>query len=122
MLARVETLTVTPAAKIAGELDYHADRQAALPGGAVGGAVTYEQNQERDTPPSSSVLNGLFDLGGLIGLVGSAVLGALVIVLAPRIAARPCTRAGQPAPAESGHRPRRAHHRAARRRSRSRSR
>jgi hypothetical protein len=34
------------------------------------------------------VLNGLFDLGGLIGLCGSFLIGALAVVLMPRASAR----------------------------------
>ena len=87
VLARVENLILTPAASIGGELDYRANRQAETPSGAISGPVQFEPNDqtESDTPPP---LNGLFDIGGLIGLVGSALLGVLLIVVAPRLAAR----------------------------------
>ena len=103
VLARVENLILTPAASIGGELDYRANRQAATPSGAIGGPVQFEPNDqtESDTPPP---LNGLFDIGGLIGLVGSALLGALLIVVAPRAGGAHRTRGPTAATAQPGHR------------------
>jgi hypothetical protein len=53
----------------------------------VGGAVTFTPTPQQ-APQPESLLNGLFDLGGLIGLAGSFLLGALAIILIPRGAAR----------------------------------
>ncbi|MBA2449591.1 MAG: hypothetical protein H0V51_16345 [Chloroflexi bacterium] len=81
--ARVETLTVEPGARIAGGLDYHATQQASVPSGTVAGPVAFTpvERVERADEPSS--LNGLFDLGGLLWLAGSALLGAFALWLFP---------------------------------------
>ena len=42
------------------------------------------QREARQAP----LLNGLFDFGGLVWLFGSAILGALAIIFAPRASAR----------------------------------
>ncbi|HEX8966799.1 MAG TPA: polymer-forming cytoskeletal protein [Chloroflexota bacterium] len=86
VLAWANTLSLGPNTRIAGDLAYRSERQADIPSGTVAGRVQYDpvERQARSEP----VLNGLFDLGGLIWLVGSAVLGALAIILAPRASAR----------------------------------
>lgn len=85
--ARVETLTVAPTAHLAGNLEYRANQEAPLPGGAVAGTVQFDPAPQR-APQPAPLLNGLFDLGGLIGLVGSFLLGAVSIILMPRAVAR----------------------------------
>ncbi len=87
VLARVETLSVAPTAHLASSLDYQAKQAAALPTGAVGGAVHFTPTPQQ-APRPEPVLNGLFDIGSLIGLVGSFLLGALAIILMPRASAR----------------------------------
>ena len=87
VLARVETLSVAPTARVAGSLDYQAKQAASLPDGTVAGAVTFTPAPQQQPAPTP-FLNGLFDLGSLIGLVGSFLIGALAIVLVPRAAAR----------------------------------
>jgi hypothetical protein len=69
-------------------LDYHANRQADIPAGAVTGPVRFTQNEDDGAPQQQQVLNGLFDLGGLVLLFGQAVLGAVLLIFAPRLAAR----------------------------------
>ncbi|HEY3059691.1 MAG TPA: polymer-forming cytoskeletal protein [Chloroflexota bacterium] len=85
-VAWAENLSLGPNARLAGDLEYYSERQIQTPSGAVAGTVQYHpvQREARQAP----VLNGLFDFGSLIWLVGSAILGALVIVLAPRASAR----------------------------------
>jgi hypothetical protein len=85
--ARVETLAVAPTAHVAGALDYQAKQEATLPSGAVFGGVHFTPAPQQ-APQPTPVLNGLFDLGGLIGLVGSFLVGAVAIVLMPRASAR----------------------------------
>lgn len=87
VMARVQTLTVAPTARIAGNLDYQAKQEASLPSGAVSGAVSFTSAPQQ-APQPAPLLNGLFDLGGLIALVGTFLIGALAIILAPRAAAR----------------------------------
>jgi cytoskeletal protein CcmA (bactofilin family) len=86
VLAWAETLSLGPNTRIAGDLEYRSERQADIPSGAVAGRVRYTpiEREARREP----VLNGLFDFGGLVWLVGSAILGALAITLAPRASAR----------------------------------
>ena len=86
VLAWAETLSLGPNTRIAGDLEYRSDRQADIPSGTVAGRVRYTpiEREARREP----VLNGLFDFGGLVWLVGSAILGALAITLAPRASAR----------------------------------
>jgi cytoskeletal protein CcmA (bactofilin family) len=86
VLAWAETLSLGPNTRIAGDLEYRSDRQAEIPNGAVAGRVQFApiERATRQAP----LLNGLFDFGGLVWLVGSAILGGLVIVLAPRASAR----------------------------------
>ena len=99
VLARVETLTVAPTARVAGSLDYQAKEEAALPSGTVTGEVHFTPAPQQ-APQPAPVLNGLFDLGGLIGLVGSFLIGALAIVVAPRASAR-ATELGRQQPWQS---------------------
>src|SRR5207244_10044268 len=63
------------------------ERQTEIPSGTVAGQVQYHlvEREAQQAP----LLNGLFDFGGLVFLVGSAILGALAIMLfAPRASAR----------------------------------
>ena len=87
VLARVETLAVAPTARLAGNLDYQAKQEASLPPATVSGAVQFTPAPQQ-APQQAPFLNGLFDLGGLIGLLGSFLVGAIAIVLIPRAAAR----------------------------------
>jgi cytoskeletal protein CcmA (bactofilin family) len=84
--AWAQTLSLGPNARIGGDLEYYSERQIDTPSGTVAGRVQYHQveRQERQAP----LLNGLFDFGGLVLLIGSAILGALAIILAPRASAR----------------------------------
>lgn len=84
--AWAENLSLGPNTRVAGDLEYYSERPAAIAGGAVAGQVQYHavQREQRQEP----VLNGLFDFGGLLWLAGSALLGALALILAPRAAAR----------------------------------
>src|SRR5207244_7946174 len=62
------------------------EHQADISPGAVAGQVRFDQIQPKQR--QEPLLNGLFDFGGLIWLIGSAILGGLAIVLAPRASAR----------------------------------
>jgi cytoskeletal protein CcmA (bactofilin family) len=79
-------LSLAPNARIAGDLEYRSDHQAQIPNGTVAGTVKFDQVEQRQQ--QAPLLNGLFDFGGLVWLCGSAILGALAIMLAPRAAAR----------------------------------
>jgi cytoskeletal protein CcmA (bactofilin family) len=80
-----QTLSLGSNARIAGNLEYYSEHPIDT-SGMVAGLVQYHQiEREQRQPP---VLNGLFDFGGLIWLIGSALLGALAIILAPRASAR----------------------------------
>jgi cytoskeletal protein CcmA (bactofilin family) len=86
VLAWAERLSLGPNTRIAGDLDYRSERQAEIPSGTVSGRVQFTPvEREEQQPP---LLNGLFDFGGLIWLVGSAIVGGLAIVLLPRASAR----------------------------------
>jgi cytoskeletal protein CcmA (bactofilin family) len=87
--AGVETLTIEPSARIGGALEYRSEREASIPPGTVAGPVNFVRT-ERDEPraPQPDPLNGLFGLGGLIWLFGTAVLGTLAITLLPDAAER----------------------------------
>jgi hypothetical protein len=87
VFARVENLLVAPTARLAGSLDYQANQEATLPAGTVSGAVQFTPAPQQ-APQPARLLNGLFDLGGLIGLCGSFLIGALALVLLPRPSAR----------------------------------
>lgn len=87
VLARVETLSLAPTAHLASSLTYQANQQADVPNGAVAGQVQFTPAPQQ-APRPTPLLNGLFDLGGLIGLIGSFLVGAVAIVLLPRAAAR----------------------------------
>jgi len=79
-----QTLSLGPNARIAGNLEYYSEHPTDTT--AVAGTVQYHlvQREERQAP----MLNGLFDFGGLVWLIGSALLGALAIIMAPRASAR----------------------------------
>ena len=98
--AAVETLTVEPDARIAGGLSYRAPREATLPSGAVAGPVAFTSAAPDGSADESSPLNGLFDLGGLLWLVGSALLGAFALWLFPSASER-IARAGRRRPLQS---------------------
>jgi cytoskeletal protein CcmA (bactofilin family) len=97
--ARVETLSVAPTARLAGSLDYQAKQESTIPNGTVGGSVRFQPAPEEPARPAP-LLNGLFDLGGLIGLFGSFLIGALALVLLPRTSAR-ATELGRQQPWQS---------------------
>ena len=86
VLAWAETLSLGPNTRIAGDLEYRSERQIDIPNGTVAGRVQFApiEREERRAP----LLNGLFDFGGLLWLFGSAIVGGLAIVLAPRASAR----------------------------------
>jgi cytoskeletal protein CcmA (bactofilin family) len=86
VLAWANTLSLGPSTRIAGDLEYRSESQAEIPSGTVAGRVQYDpiQREARQAP----LLNGLFDFGGLVWLFGSAILGALAIIFAPRASAR----------------------------------
>jgi hypothetical protein len=86
VVARVETLSVAPTARLASSLDYQAKQEAVVPAGTVSGAVQFTPTPQQ--APAPEPVNGLFDLGGLIGLFGSFLIGALALVLMPRASAR----------------------------------
>ena len=86
VLAWSNNLSVVPSARIAGNLEYRSESQAQIPSGTVAGQVQYDPIQRQ--PRQEPLLNGLFDFGGLVWLVGSAILGALLIIFAPRASAR----------------------------------
>jgi len=81
-----QTLSLGPNTRIAGDLEYYSEAQAAISSGTVAGQVRYHpvERESRQAP----LLNGLFDFGGLVWLFGSAILGALAIIFAPRASAR----------------------------------
>lgn len=84
--AWAETLVLGPNTRIGGNLEYHSEREAAIPAGTVTGAVRYTpiERETRQEP----LLNGLLSFGSLVWLAGTAVLGALAITLAPRRSTR----------------------------------
>ena len=75
-----------PGTRIGGNLEYHSERQAEIPSGTVAGQVKFDQVEPRQR--QAPILNGLFDFGGLVLLVGSGILGALMLIFAPRASAR----------------------------------
>jgi cytoskeletal protein CcmA (bactofilin family) len=86
VLAWAETLSLGPNTRIAGDLEYRSERQAAIPPGTVAGRVQYDPIERE--PRQAPLLNGLFDFGSLVWLFGSTILGALAIIFAPRASAR----------------------------------
>ena len=86
VLAWATTLAIGPNTRIASNLEYHSEQPAAIPSGTVAGQVQFDQvvRQQQQTP----LLNGVFDFGALVWLVGSGIVGGLTIILAPRAAAR----------------------------------
>jgi cytoskeletal protein CcmA (bactofilin family) len=82
-----ERFTIAPSTRIGGDLSYYTEQPIQVPAGTVSGQVQYHpiEREERNQTP---FLNGLFDFGGLIWLIGSGILGAVVIVFAPRASAR----------------------------------
>jgi len=87
VMARVENLSVAPTARLGSSLDYQAKQEAAIPSGAVNGDVNFQPTPQQPPQPAP-LLNGLLDLGGLIGLVGSFLIGAVALILMPRASAR----------------------------------
>jgi len=86
VLVWANNLSLGPNTRIAGDLEYRSDPPADVPSGAVAGRVQFDQIEQRQQ--QAPVLNGLFDFGGLVWLCGSAILGALALIFAPRAAAR----------------------------------
>jgi hypothetical protein len=81
-----ERLSFGPNTRIARDLVYRSERPADVPSGAVGGRVQFDPIERDQEQPQ--VLNGLFDFGGLVWLIGSAIVGGVAIVLLPRASAR----------------------------------
>jgi cytoskeletal protein CcmA (bactofilin family) len=98
VLAWAETLSLGPNTRIAGDLEYRSEREVAVSGGVVGGRVQFTpiEREERQEP----LLNGLLSFGSLVWLVGTAILGAVAVTLAPRAAAR-VVEAGRQQPLQS---------------------
>jgi cytoskeletal protein CcmA (bactofilin family) len=86
VLAWTERLSFGPNSRIAGDLEYASEREATVPAGVVAGRTQYTRVEPEERQPS--VLNGLFDFGSLIWLIGAGLLGAAVVMLSPRASAR----------------------------------
>jgi cytoskeletal protein CcmA (bactofilin family) len=82
--AGVATLTIEPSARIGGALEYRSEHEASIPPGTVVGPVNFVRTERDESrAPQPDPLNGLFGLGGLIWLFGTAVLGTLAVKLLP---------------------------------------
>jgi cytoskeletal protein CcmA (bactofilin family) len=86
VLIWAKNLSIGPNTRIAGDLAYRSETQAEIPSGSVAGRVQFDPIEREQ--PQTPLLNGLFDFGGLIWLFGSAIIGALAIIFAPRASAR----------------------------------
>lgn len=82
--ATAERLTISPTAKIAGDLRYSSGQETTIPSGVVGGQVRYQAPAERPARPRADlsvlgwVMRGLW-------LIGNAVVGLLLIHFFPRL-------------------------------------
>jgi cytoskeletal protein CcmA (bactofilin family) len=88
--AHVETLTVDPGARIEGRLDYTGPQESALPAGVAAGGVQFYPQERAAQPPErgrENPLRGLFGWFGLVWLIGSIILGVLLVHFLPGFAA-----------------------------------
>jgi cytoskeletal protein CcmA (bactofilin family) len=88
--AHVERLTVDPAARIAGRIDYTSDREAAVPAGIAAGGVQFhqvERQESRRDAERENPFGGLFSFFNLAWLVGSIIAGVLLVHFLPGFAA-----------------------------------
>ncbi|MFN8526931.1 MAG: polymer-forming cytoskeletal protein [Chloroflexota bacterium] len=91
VVASVETLTLSPGARIGGALKYRSQREASVPAGVVGGGVDYTYTPPSDSgpaEPAAPLLNGMVRTSALVWLAGTAVLGVLLLALFPEGADR----------------------------------
>jgi cytoskeletal protein CcmA (bactofilin family) len=87
--AWVDTLIVDPTTRIAGSLEYTSARTASLPPGAVAGTVQFHQAEQDEQPRPEQRENpfaGMFNLFSLAWLVGSIIIGVLLVHLLPGFA------------------------------------
>ncbi|HEY7066883.1 MAG TPA: hypothetical protein VII06_35790 [Chloroflexota bacterium] len=88
--AEVETLTTDPGARVDGRLDYTSHRESVIPASLAAGGVQFHQAEQperqrdraRDNP-----LGGLFGFFGIVWLVGSLIVGVLLVHFLPGLAA-----------------------------------
>lgn len=90
LTARVETLTADPSARVEGRLDYTSPRESAIPASVAAGGVQFHLAERPEQPrerPRENPLGGLFGFFGLVWLVGSIILGVLLVHFLPGFAA-----------------------------------
>ncbi|HLH23529.1 MAG TPA: hypothetical protein VK066_13490 [Chloroflexota bacterium] len=89
LTAHVETLTADPGAHVDGRLDYTSPQESALPASMAAGGVQFhpeERPQQAREQQRENPFGGLFGFFGLIWLVGSIILGVLLVHYLPRLA------------------------------------
>lgn len=79
----VDELTIAPPGRIAGDLEYWSESEAALPSGAVGGTVAFHQ-QERRTEPEANAFDGVGRVFSIVWLVGTILVAIGLVLLVPR--------------------------------------
>jgi cytoskeletal protein CcmA (bactofilin family) len=90
LTAHVETLTADPGARVDGRLDYTSRQESAIPASVAAGGVQFhpeERPQRAQEPPPENPFGGLFGFFGLVWLVGSIILGVLLVHYLPGFAA-----------------------------------
>jgi cytoskeletal protein CcmA (bactofilin family) len=101
--AAVSSLAVSPETRIAGRLEYTSDRQAAIRPGVAAGGVQYTLSQgaerarsgrERSEPEGAPAGNP-FGVLSLAWLLGSIVVGVLLVHFFPRFAAETAAQVGE---------------------------
>jgi cytoskeletal protein CcmA (bactofilin family) len=87
--AHVNTITVDPGARISGTLDYTSAQESAIPTTVAAGGVQFhlqEHTERAQQRPRDNPLGGLFGFFGLVWLVGSIILGVLLVHYLPGFA------------------------------------
>jgi cytoskeletal protein CcmA (bactofilin family) len=90
LTAHVETLTADPSASIAGRLDYTGPQESALPAGVAAGGVQFhlaERPEQAREPARDNPFGGMSTFFGLVWLIGSIILGVLLVHYLPDFAA-----------------------------------
>lgn len=91
----LDTMSFGPQARIGGDLVYHADSEIPIPPGIVSGRIRYEplEHERREASRQASretsrFLSALGSFLSLMWLVGSAIIGLIVLRVFPRFVAR----------------------------------
>lgn len=83
--AGVGELTLTPSAKVSGDLNYWSDKDANIAEGAeVSGKTIHNFPPKKERPEARKVLGGIFGFFKIVSFLAALLIGVILIKLAPQ--------------------------------------